>query len=298
MAKDHYLPAFHIGQFSYEKGEPSRNNPVWARRRNVADSFLTTAAKVGYKKNLYTENIDAMWKDVEANLKQAITDLLHIQDQPLKIGSWLTLVRFIAQLFVRGYEFNDRFEIRLDNIAEGLSKKINAMIPNNTNESRRFELQRLYAPVMYANWKLVYNDSEVPIIINDLGYCGIIEKVGENKGYAIPLFPGAVLILTIGKRCLTRTIQLEEFKGEKVIAFIQQTSIDSEQVKQLNETLSEWCIAEIYGPTKESVNYHLNAEISGRVGHQGEFLIPEKHSTFLRECEMDYFKFLQIAGSV
>lgn len=61
--------------------------------------------------------------------------------------------------------------------------------------------------------------------------------------------------------------------------------------------MANWCIAEIYGPTKESVDLEFDAEIKGKVGHHGEFLIPEEGADFLRECEMDYFKFLSMVHS-
>jgi Protein of unknown function (DUF4238) len=294
MPKDHYLPAYHIGQFSFDKGERPRDNPIWVKRRNVYEPFLTTASKVGYKKNLYNKEIDSLWVGVEKNLKKAVTDLLDVHEKPLRLSSWLTLVQFVAQLFVRGYEFNDRLDNRFNYLAEGFSETVKKFIPDNANGVRPIELQKLYAPVMYADWTLVYNHSSIPLITNDLGYCCMVEKKTERYGYSVPLFPGAVLALTIGDRCRSRTVPLDESGGEYSIPFISSESINSTQVREVNATIADFCVAEVYGPTKESISFELNPEVKGNVGHDGQFLIPDFDPNFLRTCEMDYFKFLSM----
>ena len=152
----------------------------------------TTASAIGYKKGLYNlhdgRTVDK-W-DYEGPLNRVLDDIASSKD--VTLDDWVHIaVPFIAGLFVRGKEFNERYE-NMPMMKELMkSGKLN---PDNTNGSRIIRLQRQLAPVMAARWVVLHNtDPNTPIISNDLGLVLTKDVSTGAVGWAIPLDPKTVL---------------------------------------------------------------------------------------------------------
>src|SRR5205807_1312050 len=108
-----------------DTGRPLRERTVWVRRRGVSRTFRERAQNLGYGRDLYTLTggvggrdldpgmVDRAWGAYEANLPVAIPALADHAAHPVAARLWIGgLVPFVAGLFVRGPEFNWRFEVR------------------------------------------------------------------------------------------------------------------------------------------------------------------------------------------
>ena len=119
MSKDHYLPASFIARFgALDKGsERKRDVKVWIARSDNLRAVQERAASFGYANNLYgasgecpgtnmtIPSFDSWRYETELN---AILD--NVSDQrPVMLSDWLhVLVPFVAGLFSRGLDFNQR----------------------------------------------------------------------------------------------------------------------------------------------------------------------------------------------
>src|SRR5947209_6550054 len=111
MAKDHYLPAAFIGRFSQDTLGALRDRHIWVNNGKARKILKSTPASIGYKKGLYNlkdgSNIDK-W-DYESSLNITLTKISNRQQ--ISLDDWLRIaVPFITGLFVRGKEFNRRYE--------------------------------------------------------------------------------------------------------------------------------------------------------------------------------------------
>lgn len=192
MAKDHYLPAGFIGRFSSDTTGAYRDRRLWMYNVKAGKVLPTAASAIGYKKGLYNlhdgRNVDK-W-DYEGPLNRVLDDIASGKD--VSLDDWAHIaVPFIAGLFVRGKEFNERYE-NMPMMKELMkSGKLN---PDNTNGSRIIRLQRQLAPVMAARWVVLHNtDPNTPIISNDLGLVLTQDASTGAVGWAIPLDPKTVL---------------------------------------------------------------------------------------------------------
>jgi len=206
MAKHHYLPAALIGGFSADSSRPLRERVVWVRRRGVSRAFHNSAENLGYVRDLYTliedhgqppDMIDRAWRVYEPGLPDGIAALIDSHARPLRADVWTrVLVPFAVGLFVRGPEFNRRFETRLVPIIGTTSTFFTpTRITDNTNQARLFEMQRLMFPIVTAEWTVVHCTGSGIAITSDVGYCLMRHLQGGGVGYAIPLRPDAVLVL-------------------------------------------------------------------------------------------------------
>jgi len=167
--------------------------PRRKRRIAVADKhrrrcFVARAERVGLIKDFYTAHrradpahIDRQWTDIEARLASALDALI---DGSIDGLTWAgTLVPFIASLFVRGPDFNERFEDRSEQIIGDAP-----WIPEgNTNSTRPIELQRLLAPVLAAHWIVAEVQGSGTLVTNDVGFVGFKASTVGAIGVAIPI---------------------------------------------------------------------------------------------------------------
>ena len=192
MAKDHYLPAGFIGRFSSDTTRAYRDRRLWMYNVKARKVLPTAASAIGYKKGLYNlhdgSNVDK-W-DYEGPLNRVLDDVASGKD--VTLDDWVHIaVPFITGLFVRGKEFNERYE-NIPMMKELMkSGKLN---PDNTNSSRIIRLQRQLAPVMGARWVVLHNsDPQTPIISSDLGLVLTRDASTGAVGWAIPLDSKTVL---------------------------------------------------------------------------------------------------------
>lgn len=157
-----------------------------------ADKILSTSGSaIGYKNELYSlqdGNTIDRW-DYEVSLNRVLDDIT--QGKEITLDDWVRIaVPFIAGLFVRGKEFNNRYENMIS--IKGLSGGL--LNPDNTNGGRILRLQRQLAPIMAARWGVLHNtNAAMSIISNDLGLVLTQDTASKAVGWAIPLDPATVL---------------------------------------------------------------------------------------------------------
>lgn len=193
MAKDHYLPAGFIGRFSNDPAERYRERLLWTYNARAGKTLQLRASNIGYSKGLYNlsggRTIDK-W-DYEGPLNRVLDQIAAAE--PVSLDDWIHIaVPFVTGLFVRGKEFNDRYESMP--LIKNLMSSGTIVNPDNTNAGRALRLQRQIAPVMAARWVVLHNKgTNYPLISNDLGL--VLTQNAENgeAGWAIPLDSNTVL---------------------------------------------------------------------------------------------------------
>jgi hypothetical protein len=166
MPLQHYLPATFLATFSMENTLPRRNRTLAAGDKNSKRIFLAKASKLAGINDLYPPIVDESLTGYEANLSTAIDQLLN---QNLTAMAWTsTLVPFVTALFVRGPDFNTRFDSRIKGL--GIEAP-----PGNTDYARLMEYQRMLAPVATARWLVLEIQSDYPMITS--GSFGMIAAI-------------------------------------------------------------------------------------------------------------------------
>jgi hypothetical protein len=279
-------------------------------RRGASRPFSTRAARVAYEPDLYTLTeparfglsvgagfIDGMWMPVESRLPPALDALVGSTSSPLDAHIWAnTLVPFITDLFVRGRDFIEEFQLRWimmyrKDVPRELFGETGAR--DNANMARLMERQRLLAPVMSAEWEVVHNDSSVPVITNDLGYTLVHDYILGRVGYAVPLRSDAVLTLWRGPRA--RGLGLGWTGDGWVVLGIRHARMTDDGVRDLNRAIAWYSTDEVYGSDPVVVEKACDSRGSHPpVRPQGMLLVDP--GVRLDETEMVYFKVLTVLG--
>ncbi|MCI0521943.1 MAG: hypothetical protein L0Z70_16985, partial [Chloroflexi bacterium] len=194
-----------------------------------------------------SQQIDSMWT-YENKLSTALDLLIH---RILDAMTWAdTLIPFITDLLVRGPDFNNRFEARIESL--GISSLVS---PDNTNLARRMERQRLYSAVAASKWVVVHKNGDIPIITNDLGYTTFGNPNTGDFGIAVPLGLDHIL-------CLSP-------KFKKVLAYgingvwlpnIEYVESPRNEHLGLNHAITRISQRFIFGPDRQSIEIFLPKE--------------------------------------
>jgi tetratricopeptide (TPR) repeat protein len=222
--------------------------------------------------------VDELWSQVEGGLPGALNAVRSSEEGWVPAAMWLRgLVPFIAGLFVRGPEFADRYERRargsLGNAYE-LGNTYEEVIrnPDNTTYSRLMELQRLYAPIMMAEWRVLLFP-EPRLVTSDIGYAMTQDGKTGRIGYVFPLDPRTALLLASGPG------RPRLFWREQWIAVgFWHLRMDDQMARELARAVAATAVGEFYGPTRESVAEVADASPAERptAGIGPDYLIPEE----------------------
>lgn len=248
MAKDHYLPAGFIGRFSSDTTGAYRDRRLWTYNVKAGKTLNTTASAIGYKKGLYNlrdgRTVDK-W-DYEGPLNRVLDDIANSKD--VTLDDWVHIaVPFITGLFVRGKEFNERYE-NMPMMKEFM--KSGMVNPDNTNGSRIMRLQRQLSPVMAARWVVLHNsDPKNPIISNDLGLVLTQDASTGAVGWAIPLDPKTVLGIFPQK-----IRHIARYDGATWYANIEHLSPPATMFKGMSEQIARASREFIFGARESDVN--------------------------------------------
>ena len=253
MPLDHYLPATFLASFSLDIKKPRRKSFISAIDQLTGKEIFAPASKLARIKNLYGINtnseqgqrlVDAVWIDYEAKLASAIDDLIY---GSITSEKWLrTLVPFVACLFIRGPDFNIRFDQRIREISSIEQPK------GYTNSARIFELQRLLGPVLASDWIVAKAVGEGLLITNDLGYAPFIHGPTGQIGVSIPIGHKHILQL-IPKR--SRRILV--LNSGVWIPKIKYASLISKNHIGLNESIAQIAQRYIFGPDLASLRKYF-----------------------------------------
>jgi tetratricopeptide (TPR) repeat protein len=252
MAKDHFLPACFIAQFSNDQTVfPARDRQLIVGDLITKKIYPRAAKNIASIKDFYTDfdddgnpdyTIDNTWKKYENQLPDAINKLLN---RELDAETWVRiLVPFVTGLFIRGIDFDKRLSNRLDKLSVG-----NLVSKENSNRARLIELQRLLASVIAAKWIVVTIHGHGELITNDLGYAPYANlKIGD-KGIAIPIDPHHVLAISPQHK---RNIIVA--KGNKWVPIIQYVDEPPNSHLFLNNVLASAAHRNIFGSNEKTIN--------------------------------------------
>lgn len=191
VVNHHYLPAAFIGRFSLSTTVCMREREVWTYSNRAQKLLLVSAETIGHRKGLYNladgETVDK-WK-YEDQLGRVLDSLAHADTMTL--DDWIHVaVPFVTGLFVRGKEFNERYE-SMPGI-KGLQQS-GLISPDNTNGSRILRLQRQLAPVTAARWVVLHNQGDLSLVSNNLGLMLTQNLENGEAGWAIPIDTKTIL---------------------------------------------------------------------------------------------------------
>jgi hypothetical protein len=171
---------------------------------------MTKAEGVGFVRDLYSVTeaqpalhpnvVDTFWEKYESRLTAGLDALKVAGPSQLAASMWVRgLLPFVTGLFVRGPDFNKRFDLRLGELTSVLGTSFNAR--DNTNLARLFELQRQLSGFLAAEWTVGHIKGRHDLITNDLGYAVMGDwRNGKRLGYAIPISPRQALVITPSRR--------------------------------------------------------------------------------------------------
>jgi hypothetical protein len=257
--RQHYLPAAFIGAFSASTNGRARARKVWIRRRDEEQVVRRRAEDIGAEEGLYTLTepigfkgkvdplfLDHTWRYVENRLPDAIRSLLESRTTGmLDAKTWgLVLVRFVVDLFIRGPDFNVRFQQRF----EGMGDLRSHFTADNTNMARMIEAQFLYSAVMRCHWEVMHSPAQT-LVGSDIGYTPA--KLGDaESGYAIPITRNAALL--IGRRSDELSPSLHWQRDRWVLPVLHQT-LPPERAAGLNQKIALCAQRMVFGSDSDTV---------------------------------------------
>lgn len=186
-SKQHFLPATYLACFSVGSAFPRRSRRLAQGDRLNGTCIETSAANLAKITDLYTLEqhtanpnvIDDIWLKYETRLSDCIDQMIAGSITALDWAS--VLVPFVACLLVRGPEFEERFNSRLQGM--GFDSEFLESLSDNAKQARIMEIQRLLAPVLVAEWTLLEFAQGEPLLTNDWSYL----VVDWGKGLTIPV---------------------------------------------------------------------------------------------------------------
>lgn len=243
---------------------------------------------------LWTQNasdpqtLDTAWK-YETLLPQAL-DALEEREHPLDGALWAkVLVPFVSSLFVRGLDFATRFRQRLTHGSAQLDQLFTW--PDNAIVGMAIEWQRLLAPTMAAEWSVFHGSGNVLLPTNDVAHTIMKHPVNGSICYAIPVSPTCVLALS---RQTVRTMLRWDEESLSWVAPINHYELTDENFSRGRRALQESSQFEIYGPTKESVEFVRDPSVPVPIPAGGALIVPTASSRALIPYIEDYFMLLTL----
>src|SRR6266700_8064846 len=225
---------------------PVRKRAVWIYSSKAQKLLLVSAETIGHRKGLYNladgGTVDK-WK-YEDQLGRVLDGLAHADTMTL--DDWIHVaVAFVAGLFVRGKEFNERYESMT--VIEELQQS-RLISPDNTNFSRILRLQRQLAPVAAARWVVLHNQGDLSLVSNDLGL-GLTQNLENGEvGWAIPI--DTKTILGIFPR---KFREIATYRDDRWYANVEHLYPDPMMFSGFNYQIACTATEFIFGPDKDSV---------------------------------------------
>lgn len=262
MSSDHYIPAAFIGRFSpdADKSKKARDLKVWAFHMGANNAVFCKASSLGYANDLYKVKYDNYLPDPFNRIESFDTwkyesDLNKVLDNmetlnPVSLSDWIhTAVPFVAGLFTRGIEFNQRHTPFLKNIfPENENTQSQEHIGFNINLMRHIRMKRLLPDILAAKWLIYHFPNASSISSNDLGLASMHDERMNLQGYAIPISPTTVIeLLPSPKR------RIAKFVDGGWIAEIEHVNYDSNEYRTLNDAIANAADRFIFGGSKEEV---------------------------------------------
>jgi len=242
MPWNHFLPAGYLASFSSDKITlPRRKRILYVGDLKNCHHFKAPASRIGASWNLYSDTTDQVWSQYESALPQSIEKLTN---GTIDAETWArVLVPFVACLFVRNHDFNQRFEKRLP------FHRMQKFISNrNTDNARLFELQRLLTPVLSAAWTVIRTFENEEIITSDLGY-GYMQDIRNNVIICtIPLNNNHILQITPRRKGI-----ILELANDKWVPKINYVEVIKGNGHHLNTGIHTLAQRFVFGSNQETI---------------------------------------------
>jgi hypothetical protein len=262
MPLHHYIAATFLATFSYDKNERRRERSLWIADKREGRIFGTSAQHVCAIHDFYTipafewpsDAVDRSLSGFEPTLHIAISDLINGTLDGL---TWAgILVPFVASPLVRGPDFNERYEDRIENNVPGISKYFGTdRLRANTNFSRLMERQRLLMPIAGAQWRLLETGERHTQITNDMAYAISFDQRTREFGIAIPVGHRHILhIIPTARRVIAYA------KEAKWWPTVERFELDDNQHDGLLRSIADQARRFIIGPDEKSVRRYAIKE--------------------------------------
>lgn len=237
MALDHYIPASYLGFFSLDKSRSKiRERKLSVYNFETKSFYESRADKICAINNYYKDDVDELWY-YEGDLPAALNSLI---DQTLDFNQWImTLVPFVASILVRTPDFTERFQQRLNNL--GVDNEFSDHI-------RLLEFQRLLAPIIAGDWKVLEATGAGQVLLSDLGFIPFTDGLSNRNGVAISISPRHVLIIVPNRQRIVGV-----YNGEKWLPVLSYCTMVPGNLHTYNKSIASFARKIIIGPTKESL---------------------------------------------
>jgi hypothetical protein len=273
----HFLPASQLGRFSADAIGPHRERIIWCIRRGSQRPFAEKAENRAYVRGLYDlddgtplaagmgiytsdgtrfqlfdtrtmappviSSIDQYWDLYEGRLPAA-TDAV-LSKIPPSLADWLALALFVAGLFVRAPDYDQRLQRRFEK--EGFPGLQGISARDNANVARLIEHSLMVAPVVCADWRVLHAPPKRDFVTNDVGYSYI--PLSQGLAYLIPLDRRAALVVARG----TNHLEAHYVKRTWCVRGIRHTTISHARVDVLNASIAAVASSEVYGSSSDRV---------------------------------------------
>lgn len=258
MAKQHFLPAAFLGQFSSETTSPARERRVWVVRENMPTAHRTRAKNVGSINDFYrlravggapTDIVDEIWSGYEHRLTSLLGQLVR-RGASVDANLWLrVLVPFVAGLFVRGPDFNRRFLSRIAPFGDLTGEAMDT--EEHVNQCRLMEFQRLLAPVLGARWVIMHTDGAPCVTTNEKGFAACMLPDSGGPAWSIPIGNNAILAIEPAPAGAAR--EVVRYVGGNWIAPMMHVDLDPGDQRNFNESVAETATQFVVGANRTDV---------------------------------------------
>lgn len=251
--RQHYQPAAYLGRFSLDQSKRLRERQLWVRDRRAPRPFQSSAENVGWVTGLYdidddsvagSRSLDSAWS-YESSLPgalHALTDRTTMLDGRVWI---MTLVPFVAGLFVRGQHWHEEFAKR-PLIAQLLRLGVTRPLTSNAAAQRLVEFQEMLAVVMASRWTVLHFSEGVNLVTSDMAVAPAFTPLGP--GYVIPIDICTALVVT-----RTTNREILTWAGDRWVAAVDHYTDEDFEAASQRRAIGAFAKYAVYGPTQDSV---------------------------------------------
>lgn len=187
----------------------------------------------------------------EAHLIAAL-NRLESTPQALAASDWIVLVQFVAELFVRGAEFVQRYARRMETLFQGQYDDVIPDQRGNTIVSMVIELQRLLWPIMTSGWTVLRASGDTHFVTSDVGYAPTVHVDGR-QGYVIPVGRQTAIAIMTDQQAP----HLVYADGMWRTDGIGSVRLSGSEVLGANLAVARCCLSAFFGPKEASVDLLL-----------------------------------------
>jgi hypothetical protein len=300
----HFLPASYIGRFSLAINGAWRERPIWVQRVG-RPPFAASAEYVARARRFYDRekpapgqrgSVDEGWR-YEPRLPEALNALADPRSDFAGRLWARVLVPFVSALLIRGVDFKARYESRIPGFTGPASDGTRGIDigswHDNTITSGQIEWQRLLAPIMVAKWTVLDGSGAPVLATSDVAHCLMGNPdMSPGASYAIPIDTSTILVLE--RRSVRRLL---DWDGSRWIAPIDHVHVSDDELINCRPGIKHGAFKEVYGPTRESVEFPSSEFAPRAVRIGADLLMPAKRGRALLPYIEDYFRLLTILES-